>query len=185
MRGRSRLAAIGGVAGPASFITAWAVLGARAKHYSPIHDPISRLAAVGAPTRAEMTTGMLAFVIGAACYAVSAREHLSPRVGALAAVNAAATLGVAAMPLEGFGGQFGHMAAAATAYASLAAMPAVSDVRGGRALAAAIGAALILSGLDDAHTGFFQRAGLTLGDVFIVGTSLWILRGKQSIASRA
>ena len=176
---RTRLAALGGIVGPAAFVTAWAVLGARAKHYSPVRDPISRLAAVGAPTRAEMTTGMLAFAAGAALYAVAARDRLSPRVGALATVNAAATLGVAAMPLEGFGGEIGHVIAAATAYASLAAMPGVSGRRGGRALAAVIGAALIASGLDDAHTGFFQRAGLTMGDAWIAATALWILRGNE------
>ena len=172
--------AIGGIAGPAAFITAWAVLGARAKHYSPVHDPISRLAAVGAPTRTAMTTGMLAFAAGAALYAVAARDHLSPRVGAFAAANAAATLGVAALPLEGFGGEIGHVTAASIAYATLAAMPALSGLRGGRVLAALIGASLVASGLDDAHTGLFQRLGLTLGDVFIVGTALWMLTRQES-----
>ena len=57
-------------------------------------------------------------------------------------------------------------------------MPAVAALRGGRVLAAVIGVLLVLSGLDDAHTGLFQRAGLTLGDAWIAATAVWILRGK-------
>ncbi|HVV37432.1 MAG TPA: DUF998 domain-containing protein [Acidimicrobiales bacterium] len=175
----TRLAAIGGVAGPAAFIGAWGVLGTRLKHYNPLHDPISRLAAIGSSTRAPMTAGFLAFSVGLALYALSARDHLSRRVAALAAVNAAATIGVAAFPLEGFGGSFGHAASAFTGYATLAAMPAVHGRRGGKALSAVIAAALVLSIVDESHTGLFQRSGLTLGDAWIVATALSILQGRS------
>ena len=43
-----RWRAFAGIAGPATFIAAWSVLGATRSGYSPVHDPISRLAAVEA-----------------------------------------------------------------------------------------------------------------------------------------
>jgi hypothetical protein len=180
MRRCTRLAALGGVVGPAAFITAWAVLGARAKHYDPTRDPISRLAAVGAPTRTAMTAGFLTFSAGLSLYAVAARDHLSPRVAALAAANALATVGVAALPLEGFGGSAGHAIAAGSGYATLAAMPAISGLRGGKVLSAAIALALGVSVAGTERTGMFQRAGLTLGDAWIVATALWMVRGREA-----
>lgn len=66
MTERSRsLGAAGGVVGPVAFITAWAVLGSTQPYYSPIADPISRLAAIDAPTSVAMTGGFLAFAAGA------------------------------------------------------------------------------------------------------------------------
>jgi uncharacterized protein DUF998 len=180
MTRRTRLTALGGVIGPATFVTAWAVLGARAKHYDPTRDPISRLAAVGAPSRPEMTAAFVAFSAGLSLYALAAREHLSPRVAALAAANALATLGVAAFPLEGFGGSAGHAIAAGTGYVTLAAMPIVSGRRGGWAWSLAIAAALAASAAGTDRTGLFQRTGLTLGDAWIVGTALWMLTRQET-----
>jgi hypothetical protein len=180
MRRGTRLAALGGVIGPAAFITAWAVLGARAKHYDPTRDPISRLAAVGAPTRTAMTAGFLTFSAGLALYAMAARDRLQPRVAALAAANAVTTLGVAAFPLEGFGGSAGHAVAAGTGYVTLAAMPAVSGWRGGRLVAAASAVALAISVAGTERTGLFQRTGLTIGDAWIVGTALWMLSRQET-----
>jgi hypothetical protein len=177
MRRRTRLAALGGVVGPAAFITAWAVLGARAKHYDPTRDPISRLSAVRAPSRAAMTAGFLAFSVGLVLYALAVRDRLPRRVAALAAANALATLGVAAFPLEGFGGSAGHAIAAGTGYATLAAMPAASGMRGGKVLSAAIAVALGISVAGTDRTGLFQRTGLTIGDAWIVATAWSMLRG--------
>jgi hypothetical protein len=190
-----RVAAIGGIAGPAAFIGAWATLGARAENYAPTQDPISRLAAVGAPTRAEMTGGFIAFAVGVSLYALSARDRLSPRVASFALANAAATLGVAAVPLEGFGGSTAHAAAAGSAYAALAALPAAGatalDERGHRAAARAsrvtavlVGAALLWSVVGPTRHGLFQRLGLTLGDVWIAATAVWILRGYAGAEGR-
>lgn len=188
-----RLAAIGGIAGPAAFIAAWALLGADARRrgYAPTRDPISRLAAVGAPTRAEMSAGFIAFSAGLSLYAASARENLSPGVAALAAANAFATLGVAAFPLGGSGGDHLHAVAAGAGYITLAALPALgadvfarddqhSAARASRVLALAIAAALTMSAAGTSHAGFFQRLGLTLGDAWIIATSLWILRGANT-----
>ena len=51
MPGTDRRLALGGMVGPAAFVGAWAVLGARLPGYDPTQDAISRLAADGAPTR--------------------------------------------------------------------------------------------------------------------------------------
>ena len=173
---RTRVAAIGGIVGPAVFVTAWAVLGARTKHYSPVRNHISRLAAIGAPTRPEMTAAFLTFSAGLALYAVAAREHLSPRVAALATVNAVSTVGVAALPLEGFGGGLGHAAAATIGYVSLAAMPCFGGRRAERAVTVAVAAPLLLSALGGARAGLWQRTGLTIGDAWLVVSSVRMLR---------
>ena len=112
-------------------------------------------------------------------YASSARQHLSPRVAALAAINAVATLGVAAFPLEGFGGRYGHALSAFTGYATLAAMPARAADAARGLLSATIAAALVASIVNESHTGLFQRSGLTLGDAWIVATAIVILSGRS------
>lgn len=191
---RTRAAAIGGVGGPVAFVAAWALLGASAEGYAPSRDPISRLAALGAPTRVGMTSGFVAFALGLAVYALAARDSLSSRVGALAVANAACTLGVAALPLEGVGGGAPHALAAGAGYLTLAAMPAaaarpLSD--SGRRRAAAVsravsGAALMalaLSVIARSRTGLFQRAGLTVGDAWIVASAVWMLRGGRATVS--
>ena len=66
------MAAVGAIAGPVAFVTAWAALGAGAGGYDPARDAISRLAALGAPTRPAMTAGLLALAAGMGLYGVKA-----------------------------------------------------------------------------------------------------------------
>ena len=56
-----KLGALAGIAAPASFVGAWLVGGAQARDYHPVHDAISQLARVGAPTRPLMTAGFVGF----------------------------------------------------------------------------------------------------------------------------
>ena len=70
----TRWRSIAGAVAPSVFITAWAVLGARTDGYSPVDDPISRLAAVGAPTRIPMTAALVAYAIGLGAYAGQLRD---------------------------------------------------------------------------------------------------------------
>ena len=112
-----------GVAGPVVFITAWSALGARRSGYDPVHDPISRLAAVGTSTRPAMTAGFVAFTAGVGAYAPVLRANYGAATGRAATLTAAATLGVAALPLDGPGGDQAHAVAAFAAYATLAAVP--------------------------------------------------------------
>src|SRR4051812_28975626 len=106
--------ALGGIVGPAAFVAAWASLGPRAPDYSPVHDPISRLAAVGAPTRVAMTAGFLAFSAGVLPASTVLRRTHSPATGAAAATAALATAAVALAPLGASFGDVPHAAAAGT-----------------------------------------------------------------------
>jgi len=106
VRQPARLAALSGIAAPASFITGWVVGGLMAKDYDPLHDPISRLAHVGAPTRPVMTAGLVGFGLIAPLWARTVERVLDePRLKVSVSTAAVGTLAVAAFPLGGaFGG---------------------------------------------------------------------------------
>jgi hypothetical membrane protein len=183
----ARRLAWGGIAGPAAFVVAWSAAGARRPDYSPIEDPISRLAGAGAPTQAAMSLGFLAFGAGVGVYSAAAASRLSRATGAASALTAAATVGIAALPLDTPRGGVPHAVAAGLAYAALA----TTQLAGSRALAGlglrtaarvsalsgvttavALGASAVVS----SRTGLFQRVGLTLGDAWIAATAMWIVR---------
>lgn len=178
MRGRL----LGGLIGPAVFITAWAVLGWRADDYSAVEDPISRLAAAGAPTQPAMTTALLVFAVGLAIYGSVIGRFLGPWVERVAWLNAAATVGVALTPLDSSVGGAPHAIAAGVGYATIAALPLL----GGRVLwrvgSTALGAVSIVVGLAaagalttslvvDGNSGLWQRVGLTIADLWVMGSA--------------
>lgn len=188
-----RLAAAGGVAGPVIFTVTWWRLGRRPAGpgrpaYSPLVDPISRLAAVGAQTRPAMTAGFLAYAAGVGACAGALRGR-RPRVAACLAANAASMVGIAALPLDGPGGDRPHVVAATGAYASLALAPLLSGglpppSGGGRRLprtAAGVGATtaalLLASQVHRPRRGLWQRLGLTLGQAWIVGAAVRSVAG--------
>jgi hypothetical membrane protein len=187
-------AALGLVAGPVAFIGAWAVGGARTPDYSPVNDAISQIAAVDAPSRGLMTAGFV--VYGAAVIAGSTALRSSPlrRCGWLAAVNGAATLAVAALPLDRSPAiDTWHGVAAGIGYASITALPLVSagplrrlghDRAAALAIAGGItsGVCLVATTLTDAN-GFFQRLGLTVGDVWLVATGLALWGARRATRS--
>jgi hypothetical protein len=179
------LRALGGVWGPVAFISAWSILGATRPGYSSINDPISRLAAVDAPTRVVMTAAFLAYGAGVSLYASELRTAIPGRSGLAAATTAAATLGIAATPLGSAFGGIPHATCAGIAYAGLAVMPIAASrtlARQGRrgasslsiALGIVSGASLFASVVTPSATGLFQRIGLTAGDVWITATALWL-----------
>ena len=185
-----RWLAAGGVVGPLAFIAAWAVLGARRAGYSPIEDPISRLAAVGSPTRPAMTAGLVAFGVGVTAYAAALRSEM-PSAATTAAATAVASFAIAATPLDSSLGGGPHAAAAGVAYATLAATPILGArhlSRRGDQLAARAsvvaglvsGAALLASATLTRGHGLLQRAGLTAGDLWIIVTasSMVVRRGS-------
>lgn len=182
-----RRLAWGGIVGPAAFVLAWSSLGVRAVGYSSIRDPISRLAAASAPTQAAMTVGFVTFGAGVIAYAIAARGMLSSRTALAATITATATAGIAALPLGTRAGGVAHATAAGIAYAGLTATQFV----GGRALAdlghrraahastaAALATAFALAAsvADDSRTGLLQRTGLSIGDTWLIVTSIWMLR---------
>ena len=183
--------ALGLVAGPAAFITGWAVGGSRTPGYSPVDDAISRIAAVGAPNRGLMTTAFVAY--GVAVIAGSAALEASPlrRAWSLAAINGAATIAVAALPLEHSASMdTWHGVAAGIGYASITALPLVAagplrDLGHERAAALSIaggvtsGLCLVATTVSDAN-GFFQRLGLSVGDVWLIATGIALFRAGRT-----
>lgn len=190
-----RWLALGGVAGPAGFVSAWLAAGAATPGYSPLHDAISRLAADGAPHRGLMTAGMVGLGLGVPAYATALRPVLPGPTWLAAAACGVATLGVAATPLDtSTTVDRLHAAVAVGAYATLALTPwfaagalAHRGQRGAavasRAVAVAAAACLATS-LTGHKTGLFQRAGLTTLDTWIAATAVliatkrWAPRGE-------
>ncbi|MDQ6727046.1 MAG: DUF998 domain-containing protein [Actinomycetota bacterium] len=177
----------GGIVGPAVFVTAWAVLGARADGYDPTRDAISRLAAIGAGSRPLMTAALVTLGAGMVLYSGALRTHLddgSAWVAALA--NGAFTLAVAAVPL-GSGHDVVHGVAAGLGYATLAAIPVLAThgpdrLRPTTAWAAVSTAAGVVSAvclaltLAGARSGLFQRLGLTAGQAWVVASAVSLAR---------
>jgi hypothetical protein len=160
-----------------------------------VHDPISRLAAVGASTRPVMTAGFVAFAAGVGAYAAVLRDHDLRGSARAVTLTAAATLGVAALPLGGTGGDHGHALSAAIAYAALAAAPLLASGplarRGARTAAAAsiaagvtVAGALAASVVLPSGVGLAQRVGLTVGDLWIMSTALQFLGASGAQESR-
>jgi hypothetical membrane protein len=182
-------AAWGGVAGPAAFLSAWVVGSARTKGYSVVDDAISQLAAIGASTRPLMTAGFIGFGIGVPLYAAALRSALPGPAWTTALVTGVAAVGLAAAPLnESSAVDALHNAAAGIGYVTLAATPLLAArplaALGYRRAAAASVAVAAASGLCLAGTlagpahGLLQRLGLTIGDAWLVATSVWILSGR-------
>lgn len=178
---------MGGVAGPAAFVTAWAVLGRRLPGYSPVDDAISRLAATGAPDRAWMTAGLVAFGTGLPLYATALRRALPGPAWTCATATGLATLGVAAFPLGSPTRDTVHGVFAGIGYATLAATPLVASAplaRSGRrlwagsAVVAGVASGLsLLATLAGPASGLFQRVGLTVADAWVVASALDLARG--------
>jgi hypothetical protein len=176
------------VAGPSFFIADWAVLGARAANYSPVHEAISELARLHAPTRPAMTVGFLVLSAAMPTYALALRDPLPGNAWKFAAAYGVTTLGVAAFPLGTPTSGDIHGVFAGLAYASLAAVPIAAAGalrrRGRHALARAslatglaCGAVLVASVLGPAKGhGLLQRVGLTIGDAWLIGSALGLLR---------
>lgn len=183
--------ALGLVAGPAAFIGGWVVGGGRMPDYSPVNDAISRIAAVGAPERTLMTAAFVTY--GASVVVGSTALRTSPlrRCWSIAAVNGAATIAVAALPLEHSASMdTWHGVAAGVGYVSITVLQLASakplrETGHDRAAALAIaggvtsGLCLVATTVSDAN-GFFQRLGLTVGDVWLVAAGLALFRAGRA-----
>ena len=180
-------ARVGGVLGPAMFLFGWVISALRTDGYSILEDAISRLAAVGASTRWLMSAGFVGFSVGVAIYAYGLRSILDGPAWMAALIASIATLGVALFPLDHSGVvDLLHGAAAFTGYIALSALPlctAPELSRRGHSRAARLSrvcgtisaAALAATLLGPAH-GLFQRIGVTVGDAWIAGSALFLLR---------
>ena len=176
--------------GPSAFVGAW-VTSALVTDlpYSSIQDPISRLAAVGADTRALMTAGFVVFGVAVPAYAVALRSVAGRGASLAATATGLATLAVAALPLDRSPTvDRWHGVAAGVGYLALAATPLLAAAplrrKGWRGLAdaglVAGASSLVALGLSTTSlpTGLMQRLGLTITDVWIVASAFVILRGR-------
>lgn len=185
----ARWPAWGGVVGPVAFVGAWAVGGTIAgSGYSPVEDPISRLAAVGADTRPLMTAGFVTFGVALPLYASALRRHVDGAAWIAAATTGLATLAVAATPLDRSEAvDAWHGVAAGVGYVSLALVPLLAARplrrRGATRLAAtgvAAGAVSVVAlalTATSLPTGLFQRIGLTATDLWLVASAVALRRG--------
>lgn len=191
----SRARAWAGIAGPAAFVAAWGVLGATRGGYSSVNDPISRLAEIGSPTRPVMTAALLTFAAGVVAYVPVLRLRFPGSTARAATVTALATVGIAAAPLGGRGGDEVHGVIAGIAYVGWAAMPLLAGRtqldRGERTAATvsigaglAIAVALATSVLQQDRTGLTQRLGLTIGDLWFMASAAAELRSASSHRER-
>ncbi len=192
----TRRLAIGGVIGPVSFIGAW-VVGAltTSVDYSMIDDAISRLAAVGADSRALMTTGFVTFGVALPVFGSAMRRHVAGSGWIAAVTTGIATLAVAATPLDRSSTvDTLHGVFATVGYISLIAVPLLSfgplrtDGHDRLALAGALAAtvstaSLVLSSTG-LPTGFFQRLGLTATDLWIITLAISIATGRVTQSHR-
>jgi len=188
---RGRALAVGLVAGPAAFVAAWVVGGARTPGYSYVHDAISRTAAAGAPERGLMTAGFMAYAVGVGAGSLALRRALPGPAWVGAAVSALGTAGVALTPLDTSAAiDRAHAMTATVGYVGLAATPllAAAPLRAaGRhgaaavsiAAGAVIAAALAASALVDDQVGLAQRIGLTTGDVWLAVAGIAIAARRR------
>ena len=179
-----------------AFATAWAIGGVTKAGYSPVHDAISRLAAIGSSARPLMTAGFIAFGVAVPVYATALRRAVDGPAWITAALTGISTLAVVAAPLEhSTTVDHWHAVFAGTGYVTLAATPllaarplAAAGHRGlarfgvGAGVVSAISLALTTSG---APTGLFQRLGLTSGDLWLAASGIAIAAGRQGWASRS
>lgn len=173
-------------------MAAWAVGGSRLAGYSPIHDAISRIAAVRSPERALMTAGFVGYGVAVGVGAVALRRSALRASWPAVAVNAVATVAVAALPLDRSAAvDRWHGVAAAVGYASISIAPLVAAPplrhaghRRAAALSLVIGAtsgACLALTVATESSGLFQRVGLTVGDVWLVTTGLALVLGHRAV----
>jgi len=187
-----RVAALGGVLGPVAFVAAWTA-GAIVTDdpYSSVDDAMSRLAAVGADSRALMTAGFVCFGVGLPVYAWALRAVVPGRAWIAAAATGLATLAVAVAPLDRSAAvDRWHGVFATVGYVTLTATPLLAagplNRQGHRALAllgavaAAVAAGSLVLTLTPLPRGLFQRLGLSAADVWIVASALAIAAGRAA-----
>jgi hypothetical protein len=125
--------------------------------------------------------------VGVPLFAMALRDPLPGPAWMTAAATGIATLGVAALPLDGWAGDPAHAVVAGVGYVTLAATPLLAarplaDLGYRRAAVAsrAVGVTALacLAGTTVAdRSGLLQRLGLTLGDLWLVAAAVGILRG--------
>lgn len=184
-----RILGAGLIVGPAAFISAWALSGALTPGYSPIRDHISDLAAIGAPTRDLMNAGFATFAVAVGVAALPARRLLGTPAVVVLGANALLSAGVGLAPLgQSDAGDRAHQVVAALGYLALTATaPSAARTLAIRSRwlgAASLGvgvASLACLGLSFVRpeSGFWQRAGITATDAWLIGMGLLVVTTSE------
>lgn len=178
-----RVRCAGLIAGPAAFIGAWVVAGARTEGYSPVRDHISDLAAVGAPTRPLMNLGFTAFAVAIGLAASPMRRRVGTPGAVVLGANAVVSIAIMLAPLgrstqgdqiHGVAAGLGYLVLAATAPA---AAPALAKRSRPMALTASAVGAMSLASLAGSlvmkdRSGLWQRVGITTTDAWLITMGL-------------
>lgn len=180
----------GVIVGPLAFITSWAVSGAITQGYSPIQDHISDLAAIDAPTRPLMNVGFAVFTVAVASAAGPLRRVIGTPGSIALGINAALSAGVALAPLGvSPEGDRLHQVVAAAGYLALAALgpasaPALAKRHPNFAKASvgvgAVSLACLAASLaSDDQSGFWQRAGITATDAWLIAIGILAIKSAR------
>lgn len=177
------------IVGPAVFIASWAISSAVTEGYSPIRDHISDLSAIDAPTRPLMNAAFGVFGVAVGLAAAPLRRLIGTPASVLLGANALLSFGIALAPLgvsaEGdrlhnVVAGLGYLALAATA---ASAAPALAT-RSRPLAAASLGIGAITFGSlvasvagPDETSGFWQRAGITTTDAWLIAIGLLAIAG--------
>ena len=156
----------------------------------PIRDHISDLAAVDAPTRPLMSLGFAVFTVAIASAAAPLRRVIGTPGSIALGVNAVVSGAIALAPLNvSPDGDRLHQVVAGAGYLALAvlapvAAPALAKRRPMLAKASvAVGATslafLALSLVAKEQSGLWQRAGITVTDVWLIAIGLLALRTDE------
>ena len=186
-----RLRCAGVIVGPIAFISSWIVSGAITPGYSPIRDHISDLAAVDAPTRPLMSIGFAVFTVAIASAAGPLRRLIGTPGSVALGVNAVVSGAIALAPLGASpDGDRLHQVVAGGGYLALAALapvaaPALAKRHPTLAKASVgVGAAslvfLAVSLLAKDQSGFWQRAGITVTDAWLIAIGLLALTTPET-----
>lgn len=180
-----RLRGTGLIVGPAAFISAWVAAGLATPGYSPARDHISDLAAIDAPARSVMNLGFAAFAVAVGAATMPARRIVGTPATVVLGLNVALTIGIMLAPLgRSADGNRAHAIVAGLGYLALAAAAPTAAptlfTRSRRLAMASIGvgvASVACLGLSFVRpeSGFWQRAGITVTDAWMVGMGLLVV----------
>lgn len=177
-----RLRRAGLIIGPVTFISAWLAAGAVTRGYSPIRDHISDLDAVDAPTRPLMNAAFTTFALAVGVAAGPMRTRLGRPAAVAMYANALLSIGIMVAPLgrtpggdrlHGLMAGLGYLALAGTAPSSAPALARRSPWMGRASIA--VGAATmacLVASLIRPEKGFWQRAGITTTDAWLIAIGI-------------
>lgn len=164
------------------------------KGYSPFRDHISDLDAVDAPTRPLMNAAFTTFALAVGLAAGPLRTRLGTPTALAMGANAALSLGIMVAPLgRSRAGDRLHGVVAGLGYLALAATaPSAAPVlarRNPRLAQASVGVgvtsmACLVASLIRPEKGFWQRAGITTTDAWMVVVGLLVLMDHSAVRIR-